>query len=258
MKHFFCISTCFVTCLVAFSSVCVAQANSWDGSWKMDRSSIKYDGPTITMTTDSEGYTISREGTASPKVICDGNAHQTPGGMLTCTKAGTGYELALAKDGNTIYKATSSISADGKKRTVKSTGFPKDGKPYTITATWERQSDGSSMNGIWKEVSVDESRQTWVMKIKVTGDSISFQETGTPKAMVCKLDGTPTKSEDVGGAISVKEVDAHTLKVTYSSSDGKARRENTFVLSADGKSVSETDVTPAPSTSKMTATLNKM
>ena len=50
--------------------------------------------------------------------------------------------------------------------------------------------------------------------------------------------------------MSVKQIDPHTLKVTYSS-DGKVRRENTFVLSADGKTITETDVTPDPSPSTM-------
>ena len=40
----------------------------------------------------------------------------------------------------------------------------------------------------------------------------------------------------------MKNADAHTLKVTYGS-DGKVRRENMLVLSADRKSISETDVT---------------
>ena len=38
---------------------------------------------------------------------------------------------------------------------------------------------------------------------------------------------------------SIRKVDVHTLKVTYSSLDGKVRRENTFVLNANGKSISE-------------------
>ena len=37
---------------------------------------------------------------------------------------------------------------------------------------------------------------------------------------------------------SIRKVDVHTLKVTYSSLDGKVRRENTFVLNANGKSIS--------------------
>jgi hypothetical protein len=256
MKRFLFMSTCFATCLVAFSSVCVAQANPWDGSWKMDRSSIKFDGPTVSIAFDAEGYTVTSQGTARPKVICDGKEHQTPNGMLTCTKAGMGYELTLAKDGKTLQNVSASISADGKKRTVKATSFPPNDKPLTITSIYDLQS-GDRMNGVWKEVDFSSSRETGVMKIKVMGDSISFQETDT-KAMVCKLDGTPLKSEDVGGEVSITKVDAHTLKVTYSSADGKARRENTFVLSADGKSISETDLTPAPSASKWTATLHKM
>jgi hypothetical protein len=57
---------------------------------------------------------------------------------------------------------------------------------------------------------------------------------------------------------SIRKVDVHTLKVTYSSLDGKVRRENTFVLNADGKSIPGTGVTPAPSVSKMTLTLHKL
>jgi len=222
----------------------------------MDPSSLKYDGPTFSVAADADGYTVTRGGTAMPKTICDGKAHQTPDGMVTCTKASTGYEISVAKDGKTIRKATASLSADGKTRTVKSTVFPSDGQPYSVTTTSERQSGGPGYSGVWKEVSFTESRETGVLKIKVTGDSISFQETDTPKPVECKLDGTPTKISDTG-TVSIKKADAHTLKVTYSS-DGKVRRENTFVLSADGKSISETDVTPAPSASKMSQTLHKM
>jgi hypothetical protein len=56
--------------------------------------------------------------------------------------------------------------------------------------------------------------------------------------------------------MSVKQDGPRTLKVTYSN-DGKVARENTFVLSPDGKTVNETDVTPAPSPSKMSVTFHK-
>ena len=50
---------------------------------------------------------------------------------------------------------------------------------------------------------------------------------------------------------------SHTLKVWYRGSDGKLERSNTFVLSADGKTIHETDVTPAPSPSTMWETFHK-
>jgi hypothetical protein len=255
MKRFIGSKVLFVTCLVAFSSVCFAQASPWDGSWKMDRSSLKYDGPTYSVATDAEGYTVTRGGTAMPKTVCDGKPHETPDGMVTCTKGASGYELSVAKDGKTIRKTTISLSADGKRTTR--TAHILSPEAYTITSVNERQSGGPGYSGVWKEVSFTESRETGVLKIKVAGDNISFQETDQPKPMECKLDGTPTKVSATT-TVSIKKADAHTLKVTYSDKDGKVGRENTFVLSADGKSIVETDVTPAPSASKMSLTLHKM
>ena len=244
-------------CLGTASQYCSAQASPWDGAWKMDRSSLKYVGATFSVTTAVDGYTVTRGGVAQPKVVCDGKAHSTPAGMVTCMKAGTGYAITTTKDGKTIRKTTVSLSADGKKQMRATERFPSDGKPYTITSTAERLSGGPGVSGVWREIDFQETQDTGVMHIKVMGDSISFQETDTPTPMVCKLDGTPTKIPDQG-SISVKKADAHTLKVTYNDTDGKPARENTFVLSADGKSISETDITPAPSPSKMTATLHKM
>jgi hypothetical protein len=57
--------------------------------------------------------------------------------------------------------------------------------------------------------------------------------------------------------MSVKLADPHTLKVTYKGDDGKVRRENTFVLSPDGHSITETDVTPAPAPSTMSLVFHK-
>jgi hypothetical protein len=254
MKRF-CVSVCSLICLVALSRSCVAQANPWDGSWKMDPSSMKYTGPTFSVATDATGYTITRGGTAGPKTVCDGKPHDTPDGMVTCTKTGTGYTVSTSKDGKLQRKAVVSLSADGKTRTSKSERFPSDSKPFTVTTTAKRVSGGPGMDGVWQETKFVESQDTGILTIKVTGGSVAFKETDTDKPEVCKLDGAPTKIEQ--GTMSVKQVDSHTLKVTYSGRDGKAARENTFVLSPDGKSITETDVTPDPSPSKMSLTLHK-
>ena len=250
-----CVSVLSLMCLVALNRSCVAQANPWDGSWKMDNSSLKYAGPTFSVATDADGFTTTRGGTAAPKVVCDGKPQTTPDGMLTCTKSGTGYAIEVTKDGKTARKTMLSVSADGKTRTSKNESFPSDDKPFTITVISTRVSGGPGMAGEWKEMKVIESNDTGILAIKVTGDSVAFRETDQDKATICKLDGTETKIGGLG-TMSVKLVDPHTLKVTYSSG-GKVRRENTFVLSADGKTITETDVTPAPSPSTMTVMFHK-
>jgi hypothetical protein len=194
---------------------------------------------------------------AGPKTVCDGKPHETPDGMVTCTKAASGYAISVSKGGKVIRKTEVSLSADGKMRTSKTQRFPSDAKPFTITAIAKRVSGGPGMDGVWQEFNVVESQDTGILHIKVAGDSVAFQETDTEKPVTCKLDGTPTKVGDDGMTMSVKKVDANTLKVTYTGADGKARRENTFVLSPDGKTIQETDVTPAPSPSKLSVTFHK-
>jgi len=252
-----CMSVCSLICLVALSRSCFAQANPWDGSWKMDASSMKYTGPTFKVATDASGYTITRGGTAGPKTVCDGKPHDTPDGAVTCTKSGTGYTVSISKNGKLQRKAVVTLSADGNTRTSKTERFPSDSKPFTVTTTAKRVSGGPGMDGVWQETKFVESQDTGILTIKVTGDSVAFKETDNDKPVVCKLDGTPTKVGEDGTTMSVKKIDAHTLKVTYTGADGKARRENTFVLSPDGKSMSETDVTPDPSPSKMSVTFHK-
>jgi hypothetical protein len=252
-------SLCALASFVALTLPCIAQdnANPWNGSWKIDRSTLQYDGPTISVATDADGYTITRGDKASPKVICNGQPNAPVNGMTTtCTKAGTGYDLVNARDGKTLSKVKVEPSADGQTMTRTVDVTPPDGtSPYTMTFVSKKVSGGDGAPTVWKETSFNESQDTGVLTIQVNGSSIDFKETDNDKPITAKLDGTPT---DLGGgrSMSVKLEDPHTLKVTYSGG-GTMQRENTFVLSDDGKTVKETDVTPAPAASTMTVMFNK-
>jgi hypothetical protein len=254
------ISVCALASFVALSLPCIAQdntqSNAWNGSWKIDRSTLKYDGPTASIATDADGYTVTRGGTASPKVTCDGKPNAPVNGTVTtCTKDGTGYALENTRDGKAASKVKVEISPDGNKMTRTIDITPPDGSsPYTMTLLSKKVSGGNGAPTVWKETSFNESQDTGVLTIAVNGDSVHFKETDNDKPLTCKLDGTPTQFGR--GTISVKQVGPRTLKVTYSQ-DGKVGRENTFVLSKDGKTVKETDVTPAPSASTMSVMFNK-
>jgi hypothetical protein len=189
--------------------------------------------------------------------VCDGKEQKsTNGTILTCTKSADGYAIAASKDGKTTRKTAISISGDGKTRTSKSEVFPADGEPFTMTTISERVLGGPGLAGEWTEVKTSSSQDSGVLSIAVNGDTVDFKETDSPKPMTCKLDGTETKFPG-GGSMSVKLADPHTLKVTYKDNDGKVRRENTFALSEDGTTITETDVTPAPSLSTMLVVLHK-
>ena len=250
------ISVCALVSFVALALPCVAQQNPWNGSWKLDRSTLKYDGPTVSVATDGDGFIVTRGGKAGPKLVCDGKPNAPDDGVIaTCQKSGSGYEVENTRDGKPVSKVKIELSPDGKQVTRTIDVTPPDGSPFTITTTSKRISGGPGFSGTWKETGFTESQDNGILTIEVKGDSVDFKETDNDKPITCKLDGTLTT---VSGTrtMSVKQDGPRTLKVTYSN-EGKVARENTFVLSADGKSVKETDVTPAPSPSTMSVVFHK-
>jgi hypothetical protein len=257
MMKRFCVSALALPCLFALQPSAMAQANPWNGSWKAEPSSYKYSGPTYSMAVDADGFTMTRGGKAQPKIVCDGKPQKTDDTMTACVKTATGYLLTITKDGKTTRKVTVSVAADGKTRTSKSQVFPPGGPEFTMTTVSTRVSGGPGPAGEWKEIKNESSDDKGVLTIAVKGDMVDFKETDAPKPTAGKLDGTPTKFP-LGGTMSIKLDDPHTLKVTYSDDKGEARRNNTFTLSADGKTITETDVTPEPSVSTMTVVLKKM
>lgn len=253
-----CVAVCAVMCFLALGPACVAQSNPFNGSWKLDASSFKFEGSTFSVATDANSFTVTRGGEAQPKVVCDGTEQKSDGGTtLTCTKSADGYSITGSKDGKPIRKTKISVSEDGKTRTSATEFYPPDEDPFTMTMVAERVSGGPGPAGEWKEVNFSSSTDTGVLSIAVNGDSIDFKETDARKPITCKLDGTETKFPG-GGSMSVKLADPHTLKVTYKDEEGTVRRENTFALGADASTITETDVTPAPSPSTMTVVLHKI
>jgi len=82
-----CLYICTLMCFLALCQTCMAQTNPWNGSWKADPSSLKYEGETFSVATDADGFTVTRGGQLQPKVVCDGKEQKsTDGTMLTCTR----------------------------------------------------------------------------------------------------------------------------------------------------------------------------
>ena len=243
-KHFG-VGACALTSFVALALPCIAQQSPWNGSWKVDRSTFKYDGPTFSIGTDVDGFTIARGGGAGQKIVCDGKPSQHPNGSATtCSKSAAGYELETARDGKPLNRETLEVSSDGRTVTRTHEVMAPGVTPFTITATSTRVSGGPGLSGTWKESGIRTSRDTGVLSIQISGNSIDFKETDNEKPTTCKLDGTPTSTTGTE-TMTVTQDGPRTLKVTYSN-NGKVARENTLILSSDGKTVTETDVTPAP------------
>ena len=153
--------------LMAFALPSVAQQNPWNGSWKIDRSTLKYEGPSFSVVTDADGFTVTRGGKASPKVVCDGKPNAPQNGVTTaCQKSGSGYELENTRDGKPVSKVKIQISSDGKVITRTADITPPDGSPYSMTTTSRRVSGGPGFSGNWKETAFTESRTTECLRFR--------------------------------------------------------------------------------------------
>jgi hypothetical protein len=244
--------------LLAMGPACTAQGNSFNGSWKEEPSTFQFMGATYSVAVDAQGYTVTRGGKAIPRIVCDGKPQKRPEGeMLTCTKSSSGYELSESKDGKLTEKAHISLSADGNSINRTFRIYPPGGAPFSISDISRRVSGGPGLAGEWRETKFSSSQDNGILSIDIHGGNVAFKETDSPKPITCKLDGTEMK-DGMGGTMSVRLANSHTLKVTYKDETGKIRRENTFVLSADGNKITETDITPAPSPSKMSVAFHKM
>lgn len=239
--------------LLVLGSSALAQTSSpFNGSWKLDLAAIHYEGSSFSVAATASGFTVTRMGKASPAVVCDGQPHNgTSGITYACSKTSTGYHITNTQAGKPL--STVAITVEGSTMTRKQ-DFPGT-PPSSITATSKRISGGPGASGVWKTVAIRES-MTDPLTIAIHGDSIDFKETDQPKPTTAKLDGSETKLPNIG-TVAIRLADPHTLIVVYRM-DGQIRRENTFALSLDGKTISETDFTPDPSPSTQTMLLHKM
>ena len=163
------ISASVLASLAALTLHCAAQQNPWNGSWKADRSTFKYDGPTFAISTDADGFTIMRSGEAGFKVVCDGKAIQHPNGSsTTCRQSAVGYELENTRDGKPVSREKLEITPDGKTVTRIHDVMAPGVIPFTVTATSMRISGGPGLSGTWKEAAIRTSRDTGVLSIQIT------------------------------------------------------------------------------------------
>jgi hypothetical protein len=251
MKHIG-INVFALACVVGLSVPCVAQDNPWNGSWKLDKSTVKFDGPIISVATKENSFIVSRYGRLAPNHICDGQPRkQDDGRGTTCITTSTGYVIitAATEDGKQPeLKETVSFSKDGNSMTIVN-DTTQQGRPIKTQYISKRISGGPGFGGEWKQVTPTESpSDPGILGIDVQGDSVVFTHSDSMKPMTYKLDGTPTT---IGGqrTVEAKLDGSHTLTVT-NRNNGNVAQEITFVLSADGHTIQEKEVTPEPAPGK--------
>jgi len=148
-----------ITVLAVAVSPLVVQGQSaapWAGTWKLNNGKSKIEGPapkesivrleavpngvrTTIDTVNAQGVRTHTEATA----VFDGKEYELKGAAMPTTRAyksvGSDYEYITRVNGKVTTTSRGVVSADGKTRTLTTTGTNAQGQPVNTVSVYDRQ-----------------------------------------------------------------------------------------------------------------------
>jgi hypothetical protein len=250
-------NTVVALAMVLAASTPYTRADSpWNGTWKLDRAKSHLTGQTITLSRTDNGRWRYNDGTISYEFALDGKPVSTFGdGTMAATADGDHALNLVFKSKGSESSAHLVLSPDGKTVTDHTTGTRPDGSRTEETGAMERVGQGSGFAGTWKSTKTESSSgESFVLAI--SGDRIKWDWPTYKRMVEGKMDGSGIPltgaAATPGMTFEVRKVTA--TKLTFSvKSAGKTLDEGILELSADGRTLTDTEWTPAKPTEKTIA-----
>jgi hypothetical protein len=225
-------------------SVSAVGQSPFEGTWKMDTSTIQYpQKPDVYLLQD--GMYECKSCVPPIKIKADGTDQKVTGHPYFDTlnvKAVDDHnvESASKKDGKAVGTEKESISPDGNTLTVNWTysGNPSGGTQtgtYTAKRVAKGPAGANMISGSWHTEKEEDPAAVLTWTYKVNGDELTMT-TPTGQSYTAKLGGpdAPYKGDPGTTSVSVKMLGKDTLEET-DKRDGKVIGIAKMTLSADGK-----------------------
>jgi hypothetical protein len=258
------LTMCVFVAALAFvaATTCFAADSAWNGTWKENPAKSKLTGHRLMVTEKPGGMMhFSNGGAISYDFACDGKPYPVlKGQTLTCTgNPQSGYDLTMTVNGKTVSKQHRAFSADGKEMTIKGTGYRGDGSSSNFEEVRRREGSGTGMVGTWVEAKVQDEKPD-VVSLTLNGDTLHMQIPAEKVTVDVKLDGSDAKvsgpNVPPGATFSAKQEGSNKLQFARKL-NGKGFEDGTFVLSADGKTMTEESWVPGRMAEKETVVFEK-
>ena len=218
-----------------------AAQNPFDGTWKIDLSSVQFPAKPIVLVLQNNTY---QDSALKIRIKADGTDQPLPEIAEIDTMAVKIVDdktvlFTSKKDGKVVSAQTAVISADGKTSTYEFTEYPLDGKPpVTGRFNYIRLAAGPSgshaLSGSWQIQKADASE--WALKstFKSTVDGL-ISSSPFGGAWEAKFDGRDYPIKDAPGfAVSLTRVNDRSI-ITTVKRDGKVYMVYHQTISADGR-----------------------
>lgn len=220
------------------------------GKWKLNMEKSKFVGEQWKIEDLGGNKYKWTSGGVTDTITADGTDQPDHFGrtISLAPQGATEWKMVIKKDGRTLSSMVHSLSADGKKQTIKGTETKPDGTTSDFEAGWKKVSGGSGWAGTWESTDVKfTSPDQWEIS-PYGGDGLTFNTPAYKDTISMKFDGKDyeEKGPNVapGSMSSGKRVNERTLEVT-DKVKGQVMDHTKFEVSADGKiltlTIRETD-----------------
>ena len=215
------------------------------GKWKMNIAKSDFGDTTITYEQMSGGEMKTTMDGQSYTFKTDGSDTMTPWGMTVAWKAVDAHtwEMTEKTNGKVTSTATLKLSPDGKRLTLDSKRVKADGGTSDDTISLQRVSGGPGLAGKWKTKNLKTSSPETLSLAPKGSDSLTISLGNAGGVCDAKFDGKDYPATGPvwpsGWSCTVAKRGARGLDLTWKK-DGKEMYKTTMVVSADGKTLTET------------------
>jgi hypothetical protein len=229
------------------ASVCFASSPSWDGTWKVTKSSSTVPKPNFIITILSTGEYHFDDGVYTYNFRCDGKEYRVTASRTTsCTqKSASTMDKMRSEEGKQVDSQHWELSGDGKMLTVTTTSPKPDGSVKTVEKVYSPISRSSGFAGGWKDTKELESMPQLVSKLTERSFHMAFAD--GRQYMDPALDGSdaPVYGPNVPQGLTIA-INAHgPLEfLTVQKLGGRVINQGVLKLSVDGRTLTDEYWTP--------------
>jgi hypothetical protein len=241
--------------LTAAALICVtarAADDSFVGKWKLNLEKSQFTGLTYKFEDLADGKYRFAFGDDSETLHVDGKDHPTKyGSTWAVTKKGPNtWTWTRKRDGKVTDQSTWTVSDDEQTFTSMSEDKRPDGSTSHDEIKLKRTAGSSGLAGTWESTEVKVGLPTTIEIAKWQGDGYLMSNPAYKERAEFKLDGKDYADKGPrvanGTTISGKQIDDHNIELTYKLKS-KARETDRWVLSADGRTLTDTVSYPGQS-----------
>jgi hypothetical protein len=214
------------------------------GKWKMDPAKSSLTGTTIAYEQLAGGKWRQTQDGASYEFKMDGVEYPDHMGDTAAWKSinPNTWQAAWKTNGRAVATDTLRLGADGV-LTITSKGTKPTGVAIDDVTTYQRVSGGPGLAGKWKSTSVKTSSPEAIEFAPFGGDGITFRSPAFEMSCNGKFDGKDYSCTgplvSPGWTYSVTQEGPRAMTTTVKK-DGKAMYRDTYTVSADGKTMTDT------------------